>query len=241
MGRLAFLKRTLPALLAQPAHVCLVDYSCPEACGAWLESQHGAEVDAGRALVVRVPGRAFFHKTEALNLGARAAVAAGAGQLCFADADTLLAPGAVQHLRAALQPGLFVVAGRGPGGASIPSLTGLLAVGAGDFTRAGGYDEGFEDWGSEDIELRLRLHLRAGLRPAFAAPWVAAPIAHGNWLRTRFHRERDIRRSAGRNFARLATLVQQWTGRPLEEAPEIVQTLLFEPARSANRAIVRGR
>src|SRR3954469_164023 len=91
MGRLAFLRQTLPAFLRQPAmRYCLVDYSCPEGCGAWVERDFPAEVASGRLAIERVAGEAHFHKTRAHNLGARRAVAAGAEVLCFLDADTLV-------------------------------------------------------------------------------------------------------------------------------------------------------
>jgi hypothetical protein len=102
MGRRAFLQKTAPAILTQAAarqaRYCLVDYSCPDACGDWLASHHAAHVAGGTAHVVAVPGRTFFHKTVALNRGARAALDAGAAALCFADADTWFAADALEHV-----------------------------------------------------------------------------------------------------------------------------------------------
>jgi hypothetical protein len=232
MGRLPFVKRTAPALLAQAGGgsfcYCLVDFSCPDHCGDWLERAYPELVARGGASVVRVLDRAFFHKTAALNLGACAALEAGARALCFADADTLLRPGAIDAIAASVGPGRFLVADRSPGGASVPSLTGLLGVAAEDFRRAGGFDETFEDWGSEDIEMRLRLHLVHGIEPVFLPADLFSPLGHGNWLRTRFYRQLDIRRSAARNGEQLRSLVRRWTGRELEEMPETAQRLLFD-------------
>ncbi|HEY7370812.1 MAG TPA: hypothetical protein VIF57_01445, partial [Polyangia bacterium] len=150
MGRLAFVKQTLPTVIADAAiRYCLVDFSCPDRAGDWLEATHAARVEAGAMAVARVQGQQFFHKTAALNAGARAALARGARTLCFADADTAFVAGAFAEIGALLAPGTFLVCEHGPGGASIPSLTGLLVVAARDFERAGGYDEAFADWGSE--------------------------------------------------------------------------------------------
>jgi hypothetical protein len=256
MGRLAFVKQTVPTIIgelsgqlaraARPAiYYCLVDFSCPDASGAWLEKEYPNLVEAGRVRVVRAPGQMFFHKTVALNLGARAALAAGADALCFVDADTSLRPEAFERIFALAGRGRFLVVDRAPGGASVPSLTGLLAVSAEDFRRAGGYAEAFEDWGSEDLEMRLRLHLRYGLEPVFLPPALFSALAHGNWLRSRFHRERDIARSAVRNYAELARLVRQWTGAELEalgdadvgESSEIVRRLLFDSGPGRQRRV----
>jgi hypothetical protein len=230
MGRLAFVKRTLPTVIAEPAaRYCLVDFSCSERAGDWLESTYPDRVREGTMMVVRSEGRRFFHKTAALNLGAGAAIARGARTLCFADADTAFAAGAFGEVAALLRPAQFLVSGPGAAGESIPSLTGLLVVDADDFRRAGGYDEAFEDWGSEDIEMRLRLHLKWGLAAAFIPPRLVRPLRHGDWLRTQFHRERDLRKSAVRNQALLRARVEQWTHQPLEHLPESAKRLLFVP------------
>jgi hypothetical protein len=228
MGRLAFVQRTLPTVIAQDGiGYCLVDYSCPDRAGDWLEDIHGDRIRGGTMAIERVQGRQYFHKTAALNAGARAAVARGARTLCFADADTGFAAGAFAEIATLIAPGRFLVCGRGPDGASIRSLTGLLVVAADDFQRSGGYDEAFVDWGSEDVEMRLRLHVRWGLAAATIAPRLMVPIAHGDWLRARFHRERDLRASAVRNEALLRSRLVEWTGQPIEKLSETAMRLLF--------------
>jgi hypothetical protein len=43
MDRLEFLKQSLPMMLAQPASECVVvDYSCPQRCGEWVEREYSA-------------------------------------------------------------------------------------------------------------------------------------------------------------------------------------------------------
>jgi len=228
MGRLAFLKRTFPTVVADgTAGYCLVDYSCPDGAGDWLEASHPEWVRRGQATIVRVPGERFFHKTKALNLGARAARARGAQHLCFADADTVFSPGAFATLGALVGRGRFVVAGRGANGGNVRSLTGFLVVEATEFERSGGYDESFEDWGSEDIEMRLRLHLRCGLEPAFVPEGAVSALQHGHWLRTQFHRQRDLYASATRNEALLRARVREWTGQVIESLPESAKQLMF--------------
>ena len=83
------------------------------------------------------------------------------------------------------------------------------------------------DWGSEDVEMRLRLHVRWGLAAATIPPRLMVPIAHGDWLRARFHRERDLRASAVRNEALLRSRLVEWTGQPIEKLSETAIRLLF--------------
>jgi hypothetical protein len=232
MGRRAFLEQTIASVRApgDPAApgYCLVDFSCPDRAGDWLEATYRDDVRAGTMVVVRVEGREFFHKTAALNQGARAAIDRGARHLCFADADTMFAPGACAEIGARIGDGRFLIAsGDAATGASVPSLTGLAVVGSDAFMEAGGYDETFEDWGSEDVELRLRLHLRLGLEAVSLPPGLVWPLRHGNWTRSRFHRERDLRKSGSRNYSLLQERVRQWTGQPLENLPESAKRLLF--------------
>jgi hypothetical protein len=233
MGRLAFLKRTIPTIVGErPVRYALVDFSCPDRAGDWLESTYADRVRDGTMMVVRAQGRQFFHKTAALNLGAHGAIARGARTLCFADADTAFAPGALDEMGARLAPGRFLVAGPNADGTSVPSLTGLLVVAADDFARAGGYDESFVDWGSEDIEMRLRLHLKLGLAAEPLPRSIVRAIAHGDWLRAQFHRERNLRNSAGRNWSMLQAKLVEWTGKPIDNLPESAKRLLFVGSRA---------
>jgi hypothetical protein len=234
MGRRAFLEQTIASIRGveetAPLGYCLVDFSCPDRAGDWLEAKYPDDIRSGATIVVRVEGREFFHKTEALNLGARAAIEQGARHLCFADADTMFAPGAFAEIAARTGGRRFLIAsGEAGTGSSVPSLTGLLVVASDDFVRAGGYDEAFADWGSEDVELRLRLHLRLGLEAVPLPSGLAWPLKHGDWTRSRFHRERDLRKSATRNYLLLQERVRQWTGQAMENLPESAKQLLFVP------------
>ena len=68
MGRLRFLRETLPLLAAQPAAACVVvDYGCPDHCGDWVQA------NLPQVKVVRWPAASTFHAAHARNLGAAAA------------------------------------------------------------------------------------------------------------------------------------------------------------------------
>lgn len=227
MGRLAHLRLTAPRVVeSSDVGYCLVDYSCPDQAGRWLLQSHPEPCAEGRAKVVTCPGQRLFHKTRALNLGARAAIEAGAEYLCFADADTLFAPGSFERIRGLLAPGRFWMAAT-RAGRSVRSLTGLLIVSAGDFERSGGYDEDFVGWGSEDIAMRLKLHLVIGLGASWLPAGTVAAIPHTDRLRTRHAADPDLLSNARRNEEVLMRLVQAWTGRPFSELPASARELLF--------------
>src|SRR4051812_16837551 len=84
MGRLEFLKQTLPAAIAQrDTTVVVVDYSCPQNCGLWVESSFP------QARVIRIEGQDRFNLARARNSGVEACQTPWLG---FLDADILLAP-----------------------------------------------------------------------------------------------------------------------------------------------------
>ena len=92
MGRLTHLKQSLPPMLGAGLSVVLVDYSCPDGCGAWAHTDHYDAIASGHLFLELVAGKRRFSKSGAFNVGARAAVAAGAAHLCFIDCDTLVTP-----------------------------------------------------------------------------------------------------------------------------------------------------
>ena len=79
-GRLRHLRETLPTFVRQPdAAVVVVDYSCPEACGDWVEANFP------HVEVVRSPDSPRFELSRARNLGA---ARVRSPWICFIDADT---------------------------------------------------------------------------------------------------------------------------------------------------------
>lgn len=181
MGRLAHLQQTLPLLLAlTPATVIVVDYSCPDASGDWVDAHCPA------ARVVRVQGAATFNLAAARNAGAAAATG---GWLCFIDAD--VEPGAefaAQIGRLADAPAFYTVT------PSTRGLSGTVICPRIAAERVGGYDETIVGWGSEDTDFYLRLQY-AGFRHATFEAGCLRSIPHDNALRAQHYGGLDPQRS----------------------------------------------
>jgi GT2 family glycosyltransferase len=201
MGRLAALRQTLGPMLDQPGRSCVVvDYSCPDGAGDWVEAHHPA------ARVVRVPGQARFNASAARNIGARHADAPWIG---FVDSDVVLDPEFTAVLQPMLAPGGFYRAwsdDRGLGGTFVCSRT--------DFERVGGYDEMYRCWGEEDNDLYDALQF-AGLEPRAMPASLIRHLAHGDAERTRFYPVAD--RLLGHAINRVYRIVKWDTARTRRE------------------------
>jgi hypothetical protein len=225
MGRVDFLRQTLPRVLAHTDwKYCLVDYSCPDRCGEWVARHFPGECAAGRIAVASVPGKTTFHKTVALNAGARRAIAGGAKTLCFLDADTLVSPGFGACVDSGIRPGRFLITfGR--------SLTGFLVVPTEDFERVGGYDEGFVNWGAEDYEMRVRLRVVGRLSYVAISTGFVTSLPHDNALRVRYYAEKSLHASNRSNYSRMRSKVREWTGMDLWSLDPSVRHLCKRRAR----------
>ncbi len=218
MGRLTFLKQTLPGVVAQSGvRYCLVDYACPEGCGGWVARCYPSEVRGGRIAVERVRGLTYFNKSRANNRGAARAIGEGARFLCFLDADTLVTSGFVRWVLRHVEDDRFLIAGLRAGRRYLRSTGGILVVSAAQFQCSDGFDESFQGWGQEDVEIRLRLHLVHGLDYGEIPLRLLSPLPHPDQLRTRFYQQQDHLVSGWRNRERMEKKVLRWTGQPIAQ------------------------
>jgi glycosyltransferase involved in cell wall biosynthesis len=168
-GRLHHLQQTLPLMAAEkPDELIVVDYSCPDGSGAWVEQEYP------QAKVVRTEGKDKFNLCDARNLGAAAATS---DWLFFVDADIRLAKGMLGKLRKRLKPGGFYMPEwvRGTpidiwGSSVSPRLT---------YEELEGYDEVFEGWGADDEDFYHRMESAGLERRHYPAEWVD-PIVHAD-------------------------------------------------------------
>jgi glycosyltransferase involved in cell wall biosynthesis len=178
MGRLNALRQTLGTVVCQPGcSVVVVDYSCPDGTGAWVEQQHP------QVRVVRVPGQEQFHVARARNAGA---AAADAPWLCFCDADIRLAAEFAGTLAGLLRPGRSFRPQPIPHGAA-----GTLVVARTDFERIGGYDEIYQGYGGEDKDLYQALQFTGVVEDCFPGAMLEH-LPHSDLERVRFYQE-DLR------------------------------------------------
>lgn len=216
MGRLAHVKRSIPALLRAELPVLLVDYSCPDHCGAWAAREYPQEVEDQRLVVVECPGQRVFNKPKALNAGAARAIELRAKHLCFVDADTIVNRKFGDWCLRHAEPGKFWIIEPAP---DRKDLTGLLLIAAEDFERSGGYCPEFVGWGFEELEFRTRLRLRYQLDYGMIPPKLARSIPHSDELRSRYYACKDLRRSNAANFRLTRKRIRKWTGHDVLRLP----------------------
>ena len=176
-------------MLAQGAkEVIVVDYSCPQGTSEYVAANHPA------ARVISVPGQQTFSNWKARNAGA--AVASG-DVLVFADADILLADGAIDWLGQHLPPRAFGFfdsktsrAFNRQGGPRLASnqLKGFHAIPAPAFRRAEGYDEVPEGYAAgSDTDLEERLQMIRLARFPLDSRIIQQVIQHDAPSRTQHH------------------------------------------------------
>jgi hypothetical protein len=227
MGRLAYLKTTLPSALAQPgvSHV-VVDFSCPDGTGDWVE-QHFPQVK-----VVRVPGKAHFSASEARNAGA---AAAGAPWLFFRDADIAVTPAFAGEVLPLLRDGGHYRAVE----RAIGPLAGALICSRADFERVGGYDEVMQGWGYEDWDMYIRLVASGSEQRAFPARLLGW-IDHGDELRVANQKikNREVSRVTNTLYSMAKLDLGAAAGRPLDLA---ARRRLYAEVQRALPALVRAK
>ncbi len=187
-GRLQHIQQTLLQNIADnpEALFILVDYDSDDGLEEWARA-HAHE----RLVVYRYRnGGAPFHVAHAKNLAARCAIREGADLLVTLDADNFTGPGFAAHLASrfavpAPWPGIFLVPDHlgiqklphGPG-RPCRGFAGRLACWARAFVNAGGYDEAYNTWRGEDIDMNFRLE-RMGYQRQFIDNQYLGVIPHG--------------------------------------------------------------
>lgn len=202
-GRLAHLTATLPKNIADcgqhDAVFIVLDYNDNEGLGDYIWHHHKRDMQEGRLVYYRTTEPERFHMAHAKNMAHRCAMREGADILVTLDADNLTGPGFSSYIRYEFNthPGLSFVC---PDFDTLPprgfrfnkdnptrlgrGFAGRIAIRAQDFLKVGGYDEMFDTWRGEDIDLIARLD-RLGLKKRAMEPDYLHALTHGSELRFR--------------------------------------------------------
>jgi len=175
-GRLDHLRKTLPLMVAQqPDEIVVVDYSCPDGAGDWVETNHPD------VKVVRVAESGDFAMCRARNIGARHT---NAQWLVFIDADIVIEAGWVQWMRESLRPGLFYRCAPVDGARDFETFGTAICDRTG-FDTAGGFDEVLTGWSGGDFDFYRCLADHGIQEREYPAAFVKA-IPHGDERRAGF-------------------------------------------------------
>jgi hypothetical protein len=168
-GRTQHLKLTLPKNLADnpgpDSKFVILDYSSNDGLLDYLRANHTRDIESGKLAVWTYRTNGPFRMSHAKNMAARLGILAGADILVTVDADNFTGPNLDRFIAEQFRvPGIFLC----PNFPLIKSLphgplrpkrgyAGRLAIRAMDFIKAGGYDETFETWRGEDMDMIFRL------------------------------------------------------------------------------------
>jgi hypothetical protein len=170
----------------------LVDFDCPQNTGQWVK-----ENIPGSYVLEMKPYVGYFHKTKALNAGARYAIEKmQADYLLFFDSDTIIKTGFFSEILLSRDVFMFMRPDK-----QNEDLSGLLLLSKELFIESGGYDEDIFDWGSDDIEYRLRLYVKHNKRFILIdRNNCISSIPHSDEIRTQYYWSKNKMDSNARNF-----------------------------------------
>lgn len=188
-GRLQHLKETLPKNIAsnigyRNCVFVVLAYDDSETA-RYLCTFHATDIARGKLVVYSFRNGDEFHLSHAKNMAARCGIDEGGEILVTLDADNFTGVGFAELVATRFrEPGIFLV----PDHLTIQSLphgplrpcrgfAGRLAVRAADFIKAGGYDEVYNTWRGEDIDMNFRLE-RIGFTRRFIENGYLNTIPH---------------------------------------------------------------
>ena len=145
------LKQTMPYLIATanaspPVEIVILDYNSPDDLAECIAGLNHKMIS-----YVKYTGRDHYHMAHARNLSVKASVGE---YIITMSADVYPAKEFIQVVREMLKDGCVWMHGK--------RYTGVVVCQRAEFMAAGGYDERFEFYGSEDTDLAARLTRRGG-------------------------------------------------------------------------------
>ena len=190
-NRTFHLSETLPQNLADNprSKFVVLNYSTQDDLLDYLFSFHKSEIESGRLTVYSHLNQPVFHMSHAKSMAMRCGILEGADILVTLDADNFAGRGFEDFIeeRFARERNIFLcprVVALGTAQVRIAprGVAGRLAIRTQDFIKAGGYDEKYDTWHGEDVDLVARLR-RMGLAPRMIDPIFLDAIRHGDYIR----------------------------------------------------------
>jgi len=194
-GRLGHIRETLPQNLKDNPRgkFVLLDYNDPDPLGEYIREVHHEDLISGRLIYFRNPAPRRFFMGHAKNMAQRLGILEGGEITVTLDADNFTGPGFDEFIeeKFAQEDNIFLcprVVALGSGQTQVRiaprGVAGRLAIRVQDFLKAGGYDENYDTWRGEDVDLVARLR-RMGYAARFIDPRFLNAIRHGSGVR--FH------------------------------------------------------
>lgn len=196
-NRLTHLRQTLPKNIADNADYenlvfVVLSYGDRNGLDEYIRDNHQRDLDSGKLVYYQFPEGEGFHVSHAKNMAMRAGMLEGADILVTVDADNMTGTGFDRFLYFKMglgEPKMFLVPDH-LGIKNIPhgplrpmrGYAGRLAIRTQDFVKMGGYDESFDTWRGEDIDIVQRM-LRLGFKMEFIPNSFLDVIPHGSDVR----------------------------------------------------------
>jgi Sulfotransferase domain/N-terminal domain of galactosyltransferase len=168
-GRTFHLKETLPKNIKDNedypnCSFLVLDYNSQDDLLPFLLVERWHDIDSGKLSVYSYKENVPFHISHAKNMAYRCAILGGADILVMMDADNYTGPGLATFVAERVKEGTFLCPNfphiyslpYGPGRPR-RGYAGRLAIRSQDLIKMGGYDEAYDTWRGEDMDLISRL------------------------------------------------------------------------------------
>jgi hypothetical protein len=201
-GRVNHLRQTLPENLRGLNHnsvIVLLDYNDQTGLAEYIQDNHQDDIDSGKLVYYRNHDATRFHMAHAKNQAHRCAMLEGADILVTLDADNYMGDGFIYYIEnefrtkrhlSFLCPDFNALPPKGHRFNPANPLrlgrgfAGRMIIRSQDFLKAGGYNQVFDTWRGEDIDLIARLN-RFGFRKGAIQPIFLNAIPHSSHVRFR--------------------------------------------------------
>ena len=160
-NRTQHLKITLPHNLASNplAKFVILDYGSQDDLLEYLRTVQGDAIQSGRLVVYSYRTEGPFRMGHAKCMAHRLGILEGCDILCNLDADNYTGPGFDEYILRQFEDEGVYLWGDMIKGQMSRGINGRIVCSAQAFTKAGGYDEAFECWGSDDKDFSERLRM----------------------------------------------------------------------------------